>query len=184
VLADRLSHSMCETRTCRQGVLSWQSWCCLTVQVTGFFVLSCPCSDDVDDQYTEKGRQLIRKEGEALAAGMRIGEVLAAGELELPGVVPRKKPGAQAHGRRSRVQRSVEPKLGDVPLPAAQQSTRCSSCRPQQLTHMRVYLLGGTISGAPASSGVVCCFVLAAFDCGAAAEHFPWWACQQLTRAC
>ncbi len=52
-----------------------------------------PCSDDVDDQYTEKGRQLIRKEGEALAAGMRIGEVLAAGDLELPGVPPRRKPG-------------------------------------------------------------------------------------------
>jgi hypothetical protein len=55
--------------------------------------VSACCSDDVDDQYTEKGRQLIRKEGEALAAGMRIGEVLAAGDLELPGVPPRKKPG-------------------------------------------------------------------------------------------
>lgn len=51
------------------------------------------CSDDVDDQFTEKGRQLIRKEGEALAAGMRIGEILTAGDLELPGIVSRKKQG-------------------------------------------------------------------------------------------
>jgi hypothetical protein len=51
------------------------------------------CSDDVDDQYTEKGRQLLRKEGEALAAGMRIGEILAAGDLDLPGVMPRKRQG-------------------------------------------------------------------------------------------
>lgn len=51
------------------------------------------CSDDVDDQFTEKGRQLIRKEGEALAAGLRIGEILTAGDLELPGIVSRKKQG-------------------------------------------------------------------------------------------
>jgi hypothetical protein len=55
----------------------------------------CPavCSDDVDDQYTEKGRLLIRKEGEALANGLRIGEVLAADDLELqlPGLTGRKR---------------------------------------------------------------------------------------------
>lgn len=73
-------------RACRQGVVAGSP---------RIVPLSLPCSDDVDDQYTEKGRQLIRKEGEALAAGMRIGEVLAAGDLELPGVVPRKKQGAQ-----------------------------------------------------------------------------------------
>ena len=51
------------------------------------------CSDDVDDQYTEKGRLLIRKEGEALANGMRIGEILAADDLEmqLPGMKGRKR---------------------------------------------------------------------------------------------
>lgn len=40
-------------------------------------------SDDADDSYTEQGRQLIRREGEALASGLRVGEVLAAGDLEL-----------------------------------------------------------------------------------------------------
>jgi hypothetical protein len=55
--------------------------------------VSAAASDDVDDQYTEKGRQLIRKEGEALAAGIRIGEILTAGDLELPGIAPRKKLG-------------------------------------------------------------------------------------------
>jgi hypothetical protein len=51
------------------------------------------CSDDVDDQYTEKGRLLIRKEGEALANGLRIGEILAADDLELqlPGLTGRKR---------------------------------------------------------------------------------------------
>lgn len=51
------------------------------------------CSDDVDDQYTEKGRILIRKEGEALANGMKIGEILAADDLELqlPGIKPKKR---------------------------------------------------------------------------------------------
>eukprot|EP00879_Flechtneria_rotunda_P003202 GHRR01003425.1.p1 GENE.GHRR01003425.1~~GHRR01003425.1.p1 ORF type:complete len:656 (+),score=226.79 GHRR01003425.1:287-2254(+) len=50
-------------------------------------------NDDVDDQYTEKGRLLIRKEGEALANGMRIGEILAADDLELqlPGLKGRKR---------------------------------------------------------------------------------------------
>eukprot|EP00878_Enallax_costatus_P015761 GHUV01016516.1.p1 GENE.GHUV01016516.1~~GHUV01016516.1.p1 ORF type:complete len:615 (+),score=178.39 GHUV01016516.1:1103-2947(+) len=50
-------------------------------------------NDDVDDQYTEKGRILIRKEGEALANGMRIGEILAADDLELqlPGIKPKKR---------------------------------------------------------------------------------------------
>jgi len=58
-------------------------FCCL---------LLCVCSDDVDDQYTEKGRLLIRKEGEALAHGMMIGEILAADDLELqvPGLKGRK----------------------------------------------------------------------------------------------
>eukprot|EP00882_Tetradesmus_deserticola_P011812 GHRQ01012503.1.p1 GENE.GHRQ01012503.1~~GHRQ01012503.1.p1 ORF type:complete len:656 (+),score=303.76 GHRQ01012503.1:330-2297(+) len=50
-------------------------------------------NDDVDDQYTEKGRLLIRKEGEALANGLRIGEILAADDLELqlPGLAGRKR---------------------------------------------------------------------------------------------
>ncbi|KAF8067159.1 lmbrd2 [Scenedesmus sp. PABB004] len=50
-------------------------------------------NDDVDDQYTEKGRLLLRKEGEALANGLRIGEVLAADDLELqlPGFKQRKR---------------------------------------------------------------------------------------------
>lgn len=50
-------------------------------------------NDDVDDQYTEKGRLLIRKEGEALANGLRIGEILAADDLELqlPGLTGRKR---------------------------------------------------------------------------------------------
>jgi hypothetical protein len=47
----------------------------------------------VDDQYTEKGRQLIRREGEALAAGLRIGEILTSGDFELPGLIQRKKQG-------------------------------------------------------------------------------------------
>lgn len=47
----------------------------------------------MDDQYTEKGRLLIRKEGEALANGMRVGEILAADDLELqlPGLQGRKR---------------------------------------------------------------------------------------------
>lgn len=51
------------------------------------------CSDDVDDQYTEKGRILIRKEGDAMANGMRIGEILAADDLELqlPGMQQKKR---------------------------------------------------------------------------------------------
>jgi hypothetical protein len=79
------------------GLQSTHNYCRLVYPWSHAFVHvhgAWPCSDDVDDQYTEKGRQLIRKEGEALAAGMRMGEILAAGDLELPGVVPRKKQGA------------------------------------------------------------------------------------------
>eukprot|EP00775_Hariotina_reticulata_P003223 gene3223-3500_t len=58
-------------------------------------------NDDVDDQYTEKGRVLIRKEGEALAHGMRIGEILAADDLELqvPGLKGRKSEQADLPGK-------------------------------------------------------------------------------------
>jgi hypothetical protein len=59
-------------------------------------------SDDVDDQFTEQGRVLIRREGEALAAGLAIGAILTAGDVELPGGVRRRK--AQTAGA-SRVAR-------------------------------------------------------------------------------
>jgi hypothetical protein len=67
------------------------------VSITLPLPLCCRCSDDVDDQYTEKGRLLIRKEGEALANGLRIGEILAADdmELQLPGLTGRKRERAE-----------------------------------------------------------------------------------------
>lgn len=55
------------------------------------------CSDDVDDQYTEKGRLLVRREGEGLANGLRLGEVLAAEDLELQ--IPGFKGRTRAWGR-------------------------------------------------------------------------------------
>ena len=43
-------------------------------------------TDDVDDEYTEKGRLLIRKELESTARGLQVGEVLHSAyfDLEFP----------------------------------------------------------------------------------------------------
>jgi hypothetical protein len=51
-----------------------------------------PSSDDVDDQHTERGRALLRKEMEAAANGLRIGDVLHSDviDLEFPGLGPKK----------------------------------------------------------------------------------------------
>jgi hypothetical protein len=50
------------------------------------------CSDDVDDQYTERGRVLIRREAEARANGVRIGDILHSDllDVELPGLAKRR----------------------------------------------------------------------------------------------
>jgi len=47
----------------------------------------------VDDQHTENGRKLIRREAEAVAAGLRVGEVLHSPDIEasMPGLGPVKK---------------------------------------------------------------------------------------------
>jgi hypothetical protein len=47
-----------------------------------------PTSDDVDDQYTERGRGLLKKEMEAAANGLRIGDILHSSviDLEFPGL--------------------------------------------------------------------------------------------------
>lgn len=54
--------------------------------------MACTCSDDVDDEYTEKGRMLIRKEQEARANGIRVGDILHSEflDLELPGLKGKK----------------------------------------------------------------------------------------------
>ena len=50
------------------------------------------CSDDVDDQYTERGRVLIKREAEARANGVRIGDILHSDilDVELPGLAKRR----------------------------------------------------------------------------------------------
>lgn len=49
-------------------------------------------SDDVDDQHTERGRGLLRKEAEAAASGAAVGDVLHSGviDLEFPGLGPKR----------------------------------------------------------------------------------------------
>ncbi|GBF88476.1 hypothetical protein Rsub_01189 [Raphidocelis subcapitata] len=51
-------------------------------------------SDDLDDQHTERGRALIRKEMEAAANGVGVGEVLHSDviDLEFPGLGPKRRP--------------------------------------------------------------------------------------------
>lgn len=50
----------------------------------------------MDDQYTERGRQLLRREAEAAANGLRIGDILHSDalDIELPGLAKRKGEGA------------------------------------------------------------------------------------------
>lgn len=45
--------------------------------------------DDVDDEYTEKGRQLVAREREAVAKGFALGQVLTAAffDLDFPDIV-------------------------------------------------------------------------------------------------
>lgn len=78
-----------------------------------------PCaSDDVDDQYTERGRGLLRKEAEAAASGMRIGDILHSNviDLEFPGLGPKRervgREGWGANGARARAQGRPWPESG------------------------------------------------------------------------
>jgi hypothetical protein len=52
----------------------------------------------VDDQYTERGRALIRKEAEAAANGLRVGDILHSSviDLEFPGLGPKSERGGGA----------------------------------------------------------------------------------------
>ncbi len=45
--------------------------------------------EDVDDEYTEKGRQLVAREREAVAKGFALGQVLTAAffDLDFPDIV-------------------------------------------------------------------------------------------------
>jgi hypothetical protein len=56
-------------------------------------------SDDAEDETTERGRALLRREAQAAASGMRIGEVLHSDSVgdEFPGLGPKKS--AQGAGR-------------------------------------------------------------------------------------
>ncbi|KAI8462677.1 MAG: LMBR1-like membrane protein-domain-containing protein [Monoraphidium minutum] len=50
-------------------------------------------SDDADDQYTERGRGLLRKEAEGAANGLAVGDILHSDviDLEFPGLGPKKR---------------------------------------------------------------------------------------------
>lgn len=56
-------------------------------------------TDDVDDEYTEKGRLLIRKELESTARGLQVGEVLHSAyfDLEFPTIA-----GGPVRGRKAK----------------------------------------------------------------------------------